>query len=492
MLSLGFDIGSSSVKVALVDASTGQTLGALHSPDTEMPIDAPQPGWAEQHPDLWWEHCCRATRMLLERTGTAAEDIGTIGIAYQMHGLVCVGDAGEVVRPSIIWCDSRAVGIGQQAFEVLGEAYCLEHYLNAPGNFTASKLKWVRDNEPHLYKRIKNIMLPGDYIAFRMTGEACTTISGLSEGILWDFKQQDLATDLLKYYDLDTGLIPRRVPTFGPQGQLTAVAAEALGLRSGIEVRYRAGDQPNNALSLNVLAPGEVAATGGTSGVVYGVVDRLASDAKNRVNSFAHVNHSAEAARVGVLLCINGAGIQYGWMRKQVAGTAVSYADMEAYAAGVPIGSDGLRMLPFGNGAERMLGNRDVGAQWHGLQFNRHSQPHLFRAALEGVAFSFVYGMHIMRDLGLDLSVIRVGDDNLFQSRVFAQTIAELLGCRIEMLHTTGAVGAAIAASAADEAGTRKGLERLQLVQAYTPEGTSTDAYQAAYEGWRGLLAEAF
>lgn len=494
MYLLGFDIGSSSVKVSLVNARDSTAVGTVQSPETEMPIRAPQPGWAEQDPEMWWENCCTAVQKLLRQTQVSPTQIAAIGISYQMHGLVAVDTEGRPVRPSIIWCDSRAVEIGDQAFHDLGEAFCLRRYLNSPANFTASKLSWVKNAEPETFSRIHKIMLPGDYIALRMTGEAVTTVSGLSEGILWDFSENRPAQHLMQHYGFAEKYLSDLVPTFGQQGRLTPTAAASLGLSAGTPVTYRAGDQPNNALSLNVLNPGEVAATGGTSGVVYGVLDRLAADSQNRVNSFAHVNHTVEQPRIGVLLCINGAGIQYSWMRRQVAGETVPYPELERMAAEIPPGSDGLRILPFGNGTERMFSNQDIGgAQVHNLHFNRHGKAHLLRAALEGVAFSFAYGMKVLEELGLNLSVLRVGNDNLFQSAIFSSTIADLLGCRIELLRTTGATGAAIAAGVGiglwSEVG--EGLGRLETVGVYEPPTRPNEQLAGAYEDWAWCLEKA-
>lgn len=490
MYLLGLDIGSSSVKVSLVDARNSSTVATVQSPDTEMLIHAPHPGWAEQNPEVWWENCCSAVTKLLQQSKVEASGIAAIGISYQMHGLVAVDADGQPVRPAIIWCDSRAVEIGDQAFHELGESFCLEHYLNSPGNFTASKLRWVKNQEPERFATIQKIMLPGDYIAYRMTDEATTTVSGLSEGVLWDFPGNCPAHHLMQHYGFAGNILPDLVPTFGPQGRLTPKAAAALGLPAGIPVTYRAGDQPNNALSLNVLKPGEVAATGGTSGVVYGVVDRLAADPQNRVNSFAHVNHTAQQPRIGVLLCINGAGIQHSWMRRQVAGEGVSYLDMERMAAEVQPGSDGLRILPFGNGAERLFSNQNLGAQVLNLHFNRHGKAHLYRAALEGVAFSFVFGTKVLEEMGLNLSVLRVGNDNLFQSPIFASTISTLLGCRIELLRTTGATGAAIAAGVgiglwSDAA---EGLGRLETVAVHEPQQMLGRPLADAYADWAQRL----
>ena len=485
MYLLGFDIGSSSVKAALVNAKTNETIAVVQYPSREMPIDSPQSGWAEQDPAVWWNCVCKASKKVLKKAPEAKGKIKGIGIAYQMHGLVCLDKNRDVLRPSIIWCDSRAVEIGNAAFAEIGEEKCLSHLLNSPGNFTASKLKWVKENESAVFEKIDKIMLPGDYIAGKMTDEFVTTVSGLSEGVFWDFKKEEVSKDLSKNYDFDENLIPEIRPTFSNQGLLSAASAKKMGLSEGIPITYRAGDQPNNALALNALAPGEVAATGGTSGVVYGVVDKPAFDPKSRVNGFAHVNHTAENPRIGVLLCINGTGIQYSWLRQQIGTKSTSYNQLEKLAAQIPVGADDLIMLPFGNGAERVLENKNIGAQVLNLNFNRHEKGHLVRACLEGIAFSFVYGLKIMRDMGMNLSVIRVGNDNLFQSRIFSQTISNLTGAKIEMMQTTGAVGAAKAAGVG--AGIfktpKEAMGSNELVEIFKPE-KEVGAYQTAYEKW--------
>jgi len=489
MYLIGYDIGSSSIKAALVEVDSGRTLGIAQYPDREMAIHAPHPGWAEQDPEAWWDHLCRATQQLIAETAIDASLIRAVGIAYQMHGLVLVDRAGAVLRPSIIWCDSRAVDIGREAFHLLGRERALEHLLNSPGNFTASKLYWVKQNEPDIFERIHRMMLPGDYIAMRLTGEINTTISGLSEGILWDFKQNDIAGMVLEQYSIDDSLLPPIVPTFSDQGRLSDTAAAATGLPAGIPVAYRAGDQPNNALALNVLHPGEVAATGGTSGVVYAVTDAALYDPKSRVNGFAHVNYTLADPRIGVLMCINGAGIQHSWMKHNVMPSNMSYPAMEELAESVPVGSEGVVVLPFGNGAERILENRDIGAHFHGLNFNRHTRAHLTRAALEGVAFAFAYGIRVLQEMGLKLDVMRVGNDNLFQSRTFATTVATLAGSRIEVLETTGALGAARGAgygagiyTSLDEA-----MRDIPRVQVYEP-ATDNDACALAYQRWKNQL----
>jgi xylulokinase len=491
MYLLGFDIGSSSVKAALIDPASTSVIDAVQSPSVEMGIAAPQVGWAEQDPQTWWHHVCETARQLASRHPEKLNTVGGIGLSYQMHGLVLVDQNQAVLRPSIIWCDSRAVAIGDRAFEAIGQEICLDHFLNSPGNFTASKLRWVRENEPEIYEKIKYCMLPGDYIAMRMTGEVNTTISGLSEGIFWDFKENREASLLLDHYDIDPKLLPPLVDTFSVQGKLSQEAAEALGLPPGTPVTYRAGDQPNNALSLNVLHPGEIAATGGTSGVVYGIVDEPVSDAQSRVNGFVHVNHQADKARYGVLLCVNGAGIQYSWMRQITGGEELSYLAMGEEAAPVPVGSDGLMILPFGNGAERILQNKNIGSHIGNLNFNRHHRGHLYRAALEGIAFSFVYGLEILEEMGLSIQTMRVDSQNLFRSSIFSQTIANLVQSQINVLDTNGAIGAARAAGVAVGlyANVEEAVREQKVLLSYRPENKAT-AYQEAYGRWKNYLAD--
>ncbi|NND05512.1 MAG: carbohydrate kinase [Saprospiraceae bacterium] len=489
MYLLGYDIGSSSIKAALVDVESGTQVAVAQQPKVEMEMIAEQPGWAEQQPEEWWKHLCNATRELLEMTGIDSSKIQGIGIAYQMHGLVMLDANGQSIRPSIIWCDSRAVGIGNDAFTSLGEEQCLSHLLNSPGNFTASKLRWVQQYEPDKYAACDKIMLPGDYIAYKLSGEINTTISGLSEGMLWDFKEKRPANLLLDHYEVDETLLPEIRGTFAVHGQVSKKASHETGLIPGIPITYRAGDQPNNALSLNVLQPGEVAATGGTSGVVYGVVDQPIYDPQSRVNGFAHVNYTDENPLTGILLCINGAGIQYGWVRKQLTGSDTSYDMLESIAAKAPVGSDGLSILPFGNGAERMLGNREIGAHFVNIQLNRHERAHVYRATLEGIAFSFVYGMQILGEMGMSIEVIKVGNDNLFLSNIFSETIATLTDAKIEMLKTTGAVGAALAAGVGAEVfpDLSSALAHVSLLQTIHPRA-DRPAFQEAYANWEHSL----
>lgn len=490
MYLLGYDIGSSSVKASLVNAETGVCIASAFYPKVEAEIIAVQPGWAEQKPEMWWQNLKLATAAVMEQSAVSAEQIAAIGISYQMHGLVCVDKDLQVLRPAIIWCDSRAVGYGQKALETLGESVCLSHLLNSPGNFTASKLAWVKENEPDIYARIYKIMLPGDYIAMRMTGEVCTTVSGLSEGMFWDFKNNCVADFLMEYYGFDKSLIPDIRPTFSEQGRMTAVVAEELGLRAGIPVTYRAGDQPNNALSLNVFNPGEIASTAGTSGVVYGVNGTVNYDPQSRVNTFAHVNHTDEQTRLGVLLCINGTGILNSWIKRTM-GTDVSYAEMNDLAAGVPIGSQGLSVIPFGNGAERVLGNKEPGCSLQGLNFNSHTRAHIMRAAQEGIVFSFKYGMEVMEQMGMHITNIHAGNANMFLSPIFRNTLAGVTGATIELYDTDGSVGAAKGAGMGagiykDNTEAFSTLKKLQVIE---PDVQAAEQYQAAYALWKERLA---
>lgn len=492
MCLLGCDIGSSSVKVSIVDQDTGLTLASDFYPKEEAPIRATQPAWAEQDPDNWWEYLKIALKGALEKANISGDAIKAIGISYQMHGLVVVNKQMEVLRPSIIWCDSRAVQQGERAFKSIGEKQCLTHLLNSPGNFTASKLAWVKEYEPDLFRSIYKFMLPGDFIAMRMTGDIVTTVSGLSEGIFWDFKNNCVSEDLMNHYGFSQDLIADIRPTFGLQGEMLGSVAAELGLKKGTPVTYRAGDQPNNALSLNVLNPGEIAATGGTSGVVYGVNGKVNYDTLSRVNTFAHVNHSAEQTRLGVLLCINGVGILNSWMKRNVAPEGISYHEMNDLADTVPVGAEGLSILPFGNGAERMLQNKQIHCSMHGLNFNIHKKAHLVRAAQEGIVFSFKYGMDIMNEMGIDIGVIRAGNANLFLSPIFRDALAGVTGAVIELYDTNGAVGAAKGAGLG--AGIYKSAEEafasLKKINVIEPDGLKADKYCGAYEIWKERLEQ--
>jgi xylulokinase len=493
---LGYDLGSSSVKASLVNAETGQAVASAQSPAEEMPMLAVKPGWAEQDPEMWWEHVVKSTQACLKKAGVQAGDIEAIGISYQMHGLVCVDKNQKALRPSIIWCDSRAVEIGNDAFRQLGEKYCLERLLNSPGNFTASKLKWVRDNEPEVYAQIYKVMLPGDFIAMRLTGEIVTTASGLSEGMLWDYDKNTSPERLLNFYGIDASLLANVVPTFSVQGKLKKSIAETLGLKEGTPIAYRAGDQPNNAFSLNVLNPGETAATAGTSGVIYSVTDKNAYDTKSRVNTFIHVNNRAALGvtrdnpqlRNGVLLCINGTGILNSWLRKNMrsVGAPYEYDTINKISAEAPVGADGLVVLPFGNGAERVLENKNINSSFHGLNFNRHQQSHVFRAAQEGIVFALKYGFDVLQDMGIKTNVIRAGNANMFLSPLFREAFVNTIDARLELYDTDGAKGAALGAGVG--AGVYDSFEEafkgLKVIRSEEPAEKLKTPYASAYKNW--------
>jgi len=487
MYYLGLDIGSSSIKAALVEIATGKSIGVVQEPESEMNMLAIKNGWAEQKPDDWWLYVCSAIQRLKQTHNISRTQIKGIGISYQMHGLVLVDKDGIPLRKSIIWCDSRAVEIGNNAFDEIGHEKCAEHLLNSPANFTASKLKWVKENEPETYRKIYKFMLPGDYIAFKFSNQINTTISGLSEGIFWDFKNDSLADFLFDHYDIDKSLVPSIVDTFGLQSTVDQKGEEASGIATGTPIFYRAGDQPNNALTLNVFNPGEVAATGGTSGVVFAVTDSLSGKESTRVNNFAHVNYTKSSSRIGKLLNINGAGIQYRWLLNNL--DVSSYEEMNHLASEVQVGSDGVCLLPFGNGAERMFNNKDIGTRLVNLNLNNHNKAHVCRAALEGIAFSFVYGMEILKSDGIDVQVMRAGNDNLFRSEIFANTVATLIEHEIEIYNTTGAIGAARAADLhkGDFENYGKLVMENDHVMTFMPF-KDKELYVKAYKNWKKEL----
>jgi xylulokinase len=492
MLFLGIDLGSSSTKLSVLDGVTGKSLGALSYPESELAIQSPEFGFAEQDPEVWWDCIQRGFVKLVVKGGFDPKKITAIGISYQMHGLVLIDQQQQVLRPSIIWCDSRAVPLGNQALADLGRDYCFGHLLNSPGNFTAAKLRWVQQHQPEIFSKIYKMMLPGDFIAMKLTGEITTTASGLSEGTLWDFKENRVANELLAHWGIDNNIIPDLVPSLGMQGEVKSDVAKSLGLAEGVKVCYRGGDQPNNAFSLNVLQPGEVAATAGTSGVIYGVTDKPAADLESRVNTFLHVTNTEKEKRNGVLLCVNGCGRLYSWLRQTIsaAGATPSYPQLNDLAQQAPVGSDGLLFHPFGNGAERIFQNKNLGAQLRNLDFNRHGLGHMVRAAQEGIVFSLNQGFDVLKSLGGSCNLVRAGKGNMFLSDVFTQTFANTTQAAVELLETDGAEGAARAAAmgsgfytSAKE--TFGGLKRTTLVE---PQLNLSAQYQDAYQAWVNLL----
>ncbi|MFN3852261.1 MAG: xylulokinase [Spirosomataceae bacterium] len=490
MLLLGLDIGTSSIKASVVDADTQTVIASAQYPDIEAPISSPHAGWAEQDPEMWWNNSVEAIKRVIASGKFDPKAIGAIGIAYQMHGLVMVDKDKNVLRPSIIWCDSRAVEIGQKAFENIGEDICLSHLLNSPGNFTASKLAWVQENEPHIYEQCDKIMLPGDYIAMKLTDEITTSNSGLSEGIFWDFQSDDVSTDILDYYEFDENLIPEIRPVFSEHGKTTAQVAALLGINAGVPVTYKAGDQPNNALSLDVLNPGEIAATAGTSGVVYAVSDQISYDPQSRINSFAHVNHGLNGEnRIGILLCINGTGILNRWVKDNF-GKDLNYVQMNEMASKVRAGSDGLLIMPFGNGAERMLNNRIVGSQILNLDFNIHTQGHIFRAAQEGIAFSLKYGFDMMQANGVSPKVIKAGKANMFLSDVFSSALVNATNTPVELYDTDGAKGAALGAGFGVKyfGSLKESFSKLTKLKVIEPYAAQVAEYQEVYSKWESKL----
>lgn len=490
MYLLGCDIGCSSVKVSIVDAESGEAIGVDCYPKEEAPIMAVHPGWAEQNPEDWWLYFKNAVMGVLAKSGIPGDEISAIGIAYQMHGLVMVDKNKNVIRPSIIWCDSRAVAYGERAFHAIGEEQCLAHLLNSPGNFTASKLAWVKEYEPENYRAIYKIMFPGDYIAMRLTGDIVTTVPGLSEGIFWDFQADALSQDIFSYFGFSEDIIPTVCPTFGIQGELLASVAAELGLKKGIPITYRAGDQINNALSLHVLNPGEVAATAGLSGVVYGVNSQLKCDPLSRINTFAHVNHTKAQPRLGALLCVNGVGILNAWVKRTIAPAGFTYDQLNELAASVPIGSEGVSILPFGNGAERMLQNKQIDCAVFGLNFNTHGAAHIARAAQEGIVFAFKYGMEIMSEMGIDIDIIRVCNSSMFQSPILKEALAGVTGTLIEVYDTSSAEGAAKAAgvSAGIYSSPQEAFASLRRLEEVEPDGLKADRYCGAFDVWKDCL----
>lgn len=491
-LLVGIDIGSSSVKASLLDADTGKALVSKAFPEEEMLIDSPEKGWAEQDPEMWWKYSLQAVKHVLSNASVKSGELKGIGIAYQMHGLVLVDKDQKVLRPSIIWCDSRAVGIGEKAFKELGEEYCLKNLLNSPGNFTASKLRWVIENEPALAEKIHKMMLPGDFIAMKLSGEIFTSQTGLSEGILWDFQKNGISEEMLENYNISKDWIPEVVPSYSIQGSVTEEASQLTGIEVGVPISYRSGDQPNNAFSLDVLKPGELATTAGTSGTIYGVSDKPLYDPLSRVNTFVHVNHSEQNPSYGVLLCVNGTGILNSWLKKLMGSAKIEYNEMNNLGSAAPIGSGGLSFIPFGNGTERIMQNKHVGAHLLGLDLLKHDKRHVIRAAQEGIVCALSFGFRIMKDMGLDLKIVKAGAANMFLSPIFRKAFIHMNQVELQLFDTDGAQGAARGAGigAGVFANESEAFAGLTLIETIEPNENFYEPYEAVYSLWKERLEE--
>jgi xylulokinase len=491
MLLCGVDVGTSSIKVSVVDAANQQLIYSTSYPEIENEISAPEFGFAEQDPEHWW-HCVKQAILKANASNTYnSKDIVSIGISYQMHGLVVLDKAYKVLRPSIIWCDSRAIEIGEKAYEGIGKSYCENNLLNSPGNFTASKLAWVKIHQPEIYERIHLVMLPGDFIAGRLTNEFTTTNSALSEGIFWDFKSNDISKPLMDFYGFNSSMLPAVHAVFSNHGTITEQVAQELGLNYQVQVTYKAGDQPNNAFSLGVLEPGEIATTAGTSGVVYGVSESLKFDPMNRVNSFAHVTHTKDSTRIGVLMCINGTGILNRWVRQNIA-SDLTYNQMNELASQSPIGSRGLVCLPFGNGAERIFQNRNIGASYENLNLNQHTKSDLIRAAQEGIAFSMAYGIEMLNATGIQANILKAGYANMYLSEVFTTSLINAANVAVDLLESDGSFGAALGSGfgLGYYKSAKEAVSKVEKIKTYEPQVEYISKTLDAYLNWKELISK--
>lgn len=486
---LGIDLGSSSVKVCLADANGKEIASAKAPIDGEMEIISTSSGFAEQNPEDWWAMLTHGIKQLKEQ-GHNLANVKAIGIAYQMHGLVAMNDSFIPLRPAIIWCDSRAIPLGEKAFQEIGEEKALKKLLNSPGNFTAAKLAWVKNNEPDIYNKIAFIGLPGDWLAARLTGQLNATVSGLSEGIFIDHSTGQISNDVLNAFSIDKNFIKQPGESFRRFGKVLPTWCDEFGFNADAEVCYVAGDQPNNAFSLSAINPGEVAINAGTSGVLYAVSETPVVDMQQRVNTFAHVTHTTNKPSFGVLACVNGTGIQYSWLRHMLANNGdLSFIDLNNLAKTAPPGCDGLHVFSFGNGAERILNNRNIGASFTNINFHKHGPQHLIRAAQEGIAFSLVYCIEIFKEIGIEIKVLKAGSANLFNSPLFRQIVADTSGIPVEVINADGALGAARGAMVGSQAIDIKtiGSEMIQTVARVEPS-ENTQLYRQIYNEWLGEL----
>lgn len=468
MAFLGIDVGTSSVKVSIV-GEDGVILASATAPaSSERAINSPNPNWAEQNPEDWWED---AQQAILNLPLEARLQVEAIGIAYQMHGLVLVDSQFQPVRPSIIWCDGRNIQESQILAESLGLDALENRLLNKPGTLTLAKLAWVAEHEPETLAKAHTFGLPGDFIAYKLTGEWSTTKSGYSEMVGWDFGASIPFEEGFRKAGWKLPL-PEARPNLEEGAPIQKVIAEKLGLPPSARVTYRAGDQPNNAFGLGVLQQGETAISAGTSGVLYGIGDS-SPGLHEGINRFLHVN-----SQIGVLMCLNGVGSALAFARRtwfqNQSYEALSELASQANPENCPY------FFPFGNGAERILSERAFSG-FTELDFNRHNLPELARSVFEGIAFAYRLGSEKMEKAGCLSKVVNGTESGLLKSSFFAQLLANEL--QVELILSEGDGSTAAARGAA--LGIKKILPKPAPLKRYLP---TSPANHERFSHWHKIL----
>ncbi|MEZ4714119.1 MAG: xylulokinase [Caldilineaceae bacterium] len=436
---LGIDSSTTATKALLVDESGNVVAVAA----TEYPFDTPHPLWSEQNPALWWNGAVESIRQVLAQSGADAANVAGVGLTGQMHGLVLLDENGAVLRPSILWNDQRTGAQCDEIRQRLGKANLIRLTGNdALTGFTAPKILWVRDNEPEIYARVRHVLLPKDYVRYRLTGQFGTDKAGAAGTLLLDLKSRDWSQEVLDGLEIPRDWLP---PTHeGPQvtSEISAEAAAATGLKAGTPVVGGGGDQAAQAVGVGAVEEGIVALTLGTSGVVFATVNEPFIEPDGRLHAFCH-SVPGRWHLMGVMLSAAGS---LRWYRDTLA-PGVGFDELLAPAAHIAAGSEGLLFLPYLTGERTPHPDPLARGAFVGLTV-RHTQPHMTRAVLEGVAFGLRDSFELMKGAGLSaIRQVRVSGGGA-RSPLWRQILADVLNSELVTINTTegAAYGAALLA----------------------------------------------
>jgi xylulokinase len=436
---LGIDVGTGGTRAVLVDRN-----GAIASSATceHVPFASPQTGWAEQDPHDWWKAAGSAIRAALANVQNA--DVVCVGLAGQMHGAVLLDENDEVLRPALIWCDQRTQPQCDWLNEKLGEQRIIELTCNpALTNFTLTKLLWVRDHEPEVWKRFRRVLLPKDYVRFRLTGEHAMDVAEASGTLMFDVADRRWSEEMMASVGLPMTCLPKLFESPEICARLSHAGAAHAGLKPGTPVVAGAGDQAGGAVGMGIVRAGAVSATIGTSGVVFAATDTPAMDVRGRVHTFCH----AVPGRWHVMGVTQAAGLSLRWIRDLLKNSAnLSYDQLTREAASVPAGSDGVLWSPYLMGERTPHLDPNARATLTGLAAN-HTRAHVVRAVLEGVAFSLKDTFSLFAEMKVPVSTIRVGGGGA-RSELWRQIQADVYGREVEILAAEegAAYGAALLA----------------------------------------------
>jgi xylulokinase len=442
---LGIDIGTGGTRALVVDEH-----GRIAASATEEhePFASPKIGWAEQRPEDWWHAAGVAVHKALAAGNLRGEQISCVGFSGQMHGAVMLDAAGEVVRPALIWCDVRTEKQCKELNERIGAERLIQLTCNpALPNFTLTKFLWVRENEPENWKRVRSVMLPKDYVRFRLTGERAIDVADASGTLMLDVARRKWSDAMLQAAEIDASLLPRVFESPDICGKISALGAEATGLAVGTPVVAGAGDQAAGATGMGIVTPGTVSATIGTSGVVFAATDRPALDPRGRLHTFCH----AVPGRWHVMGVTQAAGLSLRWFRDRLDCRAAQpdvdpYGRLTSEAASAPAGAHGLLWAPYLMGERTPHLDAEARGMLVGLTAS-HTRAHVVRAILEGVAFSLKDTFTIFEEMNVPVQSIRLGGGGA-RSPLWRQIQADVYGHEVEIVEAEegAAYGAALLA----------------------------------------------